>query len=90
MEFVNFCYEKFEFLEFFENFSQDFKNLHTKFKKFLHGILNFCEIKEKQIHQKSPKNKIFSQIFAIMLSVLLMRKGNGEDTFSVKQRLQGS
>ena len=46
------------------------------------------EIKEKQIHQKSPKNKIFSQIFAIMLSVLLMRKGNGEDTFSVKQRLQ--
>ena len=62
--------------------------MHTKFKKFLHGILNFCEIKEKQIHQKSPKNKIFSQIFAIMLSVLLMRKGNGEDTFSVKQRLQ--
>ena len=63
--------------------------MHTKFKNFFHGILNFCEIKEKQIHQKSPKNKIFSQIFAIMLSVLLMRKGNGEDTFSVKQRLQG-
>ena len=64
------------------------KIFHKNFKIF-HGILNFCEIKEKQIHQKSPKNKIFSQIFAIMLSVLLMRKGNGEDTFSVKQRLQG-
>lgn len=85
---MNFYYEKFEFLEFLKIFHKNFKIFHTKFKKFFHGILNFCEIKEKQIHQKSPKNKIFSQIFAIMLSVLLMRKGNGEDTFSVKQRLQ--
>lgn len=69
------------FLKFLKIFCKNFK--------FFHRILNFCEIKEKQIHQKSPKNKIFSQIFAIMLSVLLMRKGNGEDTFSVKQRLQG-
>lgn len=79
----------FKFFGIFENFSRDLKFFIQNLKIF-HGILNFCEIKEKQIHQKSPKNKIFSQIFAIMLSVLLMRKGNGEDTFSVKQRLQGS
>lgn len=82
---MNFCYEKFGFFEFFDKNSKIFhRNLNFV------RILNFYEIKEKQIHQKSPKNKIFSQIFAIMLSVLLMRKGNGEDTFSVKQRLQGS